>query len=156
MPRNPLELVPVTVAAQLAAQLLGPGEGDALDLCAAPGGKTLQLAAAGWTVTSVDNSQSRIKRLRENLYRTHLKSEVVNADILEWAPTEPADAILIDAPCSATGIFRRHPDVLHRVRPSIIAETAALQARIFAARAQMKLKPKSPAWLRAQDIIDSK
>jgi len=128
------------IAASLPARLLGKGEGHVLDLCAAPGGKTLQLASAGWTVTSVDNSQSRIKRLRENLYRTHLKAEVVNADILEWAPTEPADAILIDAPCSATGIFRRHPDVLHRVRPSIIAETAALQARIFA-RAADWVKP---------------
>ena len=132
------------IAASLPARLLGKGPseggGHVLDLCAAPGGKTLQLASAGWTVTSVDKSQSRIKRLRENLYRTHLKAEVVNADILEWAPTEPADAILIDAPCSATGIFRRHPDVLHRVRPSIIAETAALQARIFA-RAADWVKP---------------
>ncbi len=128
------------IAASLPARLLGQGAGHVLDLCAAPGGKTLQLAAAGWTVTSVDNAQSRIKRLRENLFRTHLKAEVVNADILDWSPAEPADAVLIDAPCSATGIFRRHPDVLHRVRPSIIAETAALQARIFA-RAADWVKP---------------
>jgi 16S rRNA (cytosine967-C5)-methyltransferase len=128
------------IAASLPARLLGQGAGTVLDLCAAPGGKSLQLAAAGWTVTSVDNSQSRIKRLRENLFRTHLKAEVVNADILDWQPAEPADAVLIDAPCSATGIFRRHPDVLHRVRPSIIAETAALQARIFA-RAADWVKP---------------
>lgn len=128
------------IAASLPARLIGAGEGRVLDLCAAPGGKTLQLAAAGWQVTAVDNSQSRIKRLRENLYRTHLKAEVVQGDVLVWAPDEPANAVLIDAPCSATGIFRRHPDVLHRVRPSIVAETAALQTRILA-RAADWVKP---------------
>lgn len=123
------------IAASLPARLIGAGEGRALDLCAAPGGKTLQLASAGWQVSAVDSSQSRIKRLRENLFRTHLKAEVVHGDVLLWKPEEPADAVLIDAPCSATGIFRRHPDVLHRVRPSIIAETAALQTRILAGAA---------------------
>ncbi|MDP1027711.1 transcription antitermination factor NusB [Sphingomonas sp. KR1UV-12] len=120
------------VAASLPAQLLGAGDGrTVLDLCAAPGGKTMQLAAAGWRVTAVDQSGSRIKRLRENLFRTRLKAEVVQADVLAFAPNAPADAVLVDAPCSATGIFRRHPDVLHRVHPALIADLAALQGRIL-------------------------
>lgn len=119
------------VAASLPARLIGKGTGTALDLCAAPGGKTLQLAAAGWQVTAVDVSESRLARLYENLERTALGAEVIAADLLEWQPHEPADAVLLDAPCSATGIFRRHPDVLHRVRPSLIAEMAALQARLL-------------------------
>jgi len=120
------------VAASIPARLVGAAAGHVLDLCAAPGGKTLQLAAAGWRVTAVDAAPTRVKRLRENLYRTRLKAEVVTADLLHWAPAEPADAVLIDAPCSATGIFRRHPDVLHRVHPAIVEEMAALQARILA------------------------
>ncbi|GAA0736248.1 RsmB/NOP family class I SAM-dependent RNA methyltransferase [Sphingomonas japonica] len=120
------------LAASLPARLLGAGPGRALDLCAAPGGKTLQLAAAGWSVTAVDISQSRLARLGENLERTGLAFDIVAADLLDWAPASPADAVLLDAPCSATGIFRRHPDVLYRVRPSLIAEMAQLQARLFA------------------------
>jgi 16S rRNA (cytosine967-C5)-methyltransferase len=119
------------IAASIPARLIGAGSGTALDLCAAPGGKTMQLAAAGWQVTAVDNSQGRIKRLRENLFRTRLKAEVVRGDVLLWSPDEPVDAVLLDAPCSATGIFRRHPDVLHRVRPSLVAELAELQARLL-------------------------
>ncbi len=119
------------LAATIPARMLGKGDGVALDLCAAPGGKTMQLAAAGWQTVAIDSSQGRIKRLRENLFRTRLKAEVVRADVLLWSPEEPADAILIDAPCSATGIFRRHPDVLHRVRPSMVAELAELQTRIL-------------------------
>lgn len=121
------------LAASIPARLLGAGGGrNVLDLCAAPGGKTLQLAAAGWRVTAVDASASRLARLSENLARTQLHADIVSADVTEWAPGAPADAVLLDAPCSATGIFRRHPDVLHRVRPSIIAETSALQARLLA------------------------
>lgn len=120
------------IAASLPARLLGQGRGTALDLCAAPGGKTMQLASAGWRVTAVDVSQSRLARLADNLARTRLEAEVVTADVLDWAPPAPVDAVLLDAPCSATGIFRRHPDVLHRVRPSLIAEMAALQAKLFA------------------------
>ena len=106
------------VAASLPARLLGPGEGrTALDLCAAPGGKTMQLASAGFAVTAVDASESRLARLSENLARTGLSAEIVAADVMEWQPDGPADAILLDAPCTATGIYRRHPDVLHRVRP---------------------------------------
>ena len=119
------------LAASIPARLLGAGKGSALDLCAAPGGKTLQLAAAGWDVTAVDISESRLARLAENLERTGLAAKVVTADLLTWQPNEQADAVLLDAPCSATGIFRRHPDVLHRVRPSLITEMAELQGRLF-------------------------
>lgn len=119
------------LAASLPARLIGAGAGSALDLCAAPGGKTLQLAAAGWAVTAVDISEARLARLHANLERTGLAARVVAADLLRWVPETPADAVLLDAPCSATGIFRRHPDVLHRVRPALIAEMAALQARLL-------------------------
>jgi 16S rRNA (cytosine967-C5)-methyltransferase len=120
------------LAASLPARLIGKGTGAALDLCAAPGGKTLQLAAAGWQVTAVDVSESRLARLYENLERTGLEAKVVEADLLKWKPEAPADAVLLDAPCSATGIFRRHPDVLHRVRPSLIREMAELQGKLLA------------------------
>lgn len=120
------------IAASIPARLLGTGQGRALDLCAAPGGKTLQLAAASWDVTALDISQSRLARLSNNCARTGLAAQVVVADALTWAPETPFDAVLIDAPCSATGIFRRHPDVLHRAGPRLIAETAELQARILA------------------------
>ncbi|KTT93558.1 SAM-dependent methyltransferase, partial [Sphingomonas yabuuchiae] len=121
-------------------RLLGEGKGHVLDLCAAPGGKTLQLAAAGWTVTAIDQSESRLARLSENLERTNQSAEIVTADLREWSPKTPVDAILVDAPCSASGIFRRHPDVLYRVRPAIIAEMAELQ-RVILTRAADWLKP---------------
>ena len=124
------------LAASLPARLIGRGTGRALDVCAAPGGKTLQLAAAGWRVTALDVSESRLARLRENLERTGLDAEVVTADALKWSPDGQFDAVLIDAPCSATGIFRRHPDVLHRVTPRVIAETSALQAKLLARAAE--------------------
>ena len=121
------------VSASLPARLLGSGEGrHALDLCAAPGGKTLQLAAAGWRVTAVDRSESRLARLSDNLARTGFAAELVTADLLDWEPEAPADAVLLDAPCTATGIFRRHPDVLHRVRNETIAEAAELQRQLIA------------------------
>lgn len=128
------------LAASIPARLIGAGTGTALDLCAAPGGKTLQLAAAGWQVTAVDVAENRLARLRENLQRTGLSAEIVTADLLNWSPAAPADAVLLDAPCSATGIFRRHPDVLHRVRPSLIAEMAELQAKLLD-RAAAWVKP---------------
>jgi 16S rRNA (cytosine967-C5)-methyltransferase len=129
------------IAASMPARLLGPGEGRAaLDLCAAPGGKTMQLAAAGWQVTAVDASQSRLVRLSENLARTGLRADIVAADVMKWAPPAPVDAILLDAPCSATGIYRRHPDVLHRVRPRAIAALAETQQAMLA-RAADWLKP---------------
>jgi 16S rRNA (cytosine967-C5)-methyltransferase len=128
-------------AASLPARLLGPGEGrHALDLCAAPGGKALQLASAGWQVTALDKSDKRLDRLRENLSRTGLAAKIWIADALAWEPAEPFDAILLDAPCTATGTCRRHPDVLHRVGPRQIAEMAELQAKLLE-RAQRWLKP---------------
>jgi 16S rRNA (cytosine967-C5)-methyltransferase len=129
------------LAASLPARLLGASEGRAaLDLCAAPGGKTLQLAAAGWRVTSLDVSDRRLDRLRENLGRTGLAAEIVVADALEWETGAEFDAILLDAPCTATGTARRHPDVLHRVGPRQIADMADLQARLLQ-RAVRWLKP---------------
>jgi len=104
------------LAASIPARLLGPGEGRrVLDLCAAPGGKTMQLAAAGWKVTALDRSARRLERLRENLARVGLEAEVIAADAMQWRPAEIYDAVLLDAPCSATGTCRRHPDVLHRL-----------------------------------------
>ena len=129
------------ISASLPARLLGAGDGrTVLDLCAAPGGKTMQLAAAGWNVTAVDASESRLARLSDNLARTGLNAEVVAADVMTWAPPAPVDAILLDAPCSATGIFRRHPDVLHRVRPKAIAALVEAQQAMLA-RACQWLKP---------------
>jgi len=129
------------ISAALPAQLLGEGEGrTVLDLCAAPGGKTMQLASAGWNVTALDISESRLARLSQNLARTGLDARVVAADVMTWSPPALVDAILLDAPCSATGIFRRHPDVLHRVRPRAIAELAEAQSAMLA-RVAGWLKP---------------
>lgn len=129
------------LAASLPARLLGAGEGRrALDLCAAPGGKTLQLAAAGWQATAVEMSAKRARRIEENLARTGLTADLVIADALHWQAQEPFDAILLDAPCTATGTCRRHPDVLHRIGPRQIAEMADLQAALLA-RAAGWLKP---------------
>ena len=111
-----------------------------LDLCAAPGGKTMQLAAAGWQVTALDNAGRRIERLKENLERTGLKAEVIKADVFKWEPEEAFDAILLDAPCTATGTCRRHPDVLHRVGERQISEMAEIQQAMLA-RASGWLKP---------------
>lgn len=120
-------------AAGLPARLLGESKGRrALDLCAAPGGKTLQLAAAGWRVTALDVSGKRLGLLRDNLARTGLAAGVVEADALEWQAPEPYDAVLLDAPCTATGTCRRHPDVLHRIGVRQIAEMTELQARLLA------------------------
>jgi 16S rRNA (cytosine967-C5)-methyltransferase len=125
------------ISAALPARLLGPGAGrSALDLCAAPGGKTMQLASAGFRVTSVDASADRLGRLRENLARTGLEAEIVAADVMQWRPREEADAVLLDAPCSATGIYRRHPDVLHRVRPRAVAELAEVQKAMLGRAAE--------------------
>jgi 16S rRNA (cytosine967-C5)-methyltransferase len=119
------------LAASLPARLIAADAKDVLDLCAAPGGKTMQLAAAGHTVTSVDASASRLGRLRENLERTHLAADLVEADALEWEPKRQFDSILLDAPCSATGTFRRHPEVLYRARPRIIRDNAELQTKLL-------------------------
>ena len=130
------------LAASLPARLLsGDGTGRrALDLCAAPGGKTLQLAAAGWQVTALDISAKRLERLAANLSRCGLSAETVTADVLTWEPEGLYDAILLDAPCTATGTCRRHPDVIHRITPTQIRDMADLQARLLA-RAASWLAP---------------
>jgi 16S rRNA (cytosine967-C5)-methyltransferase len=128
------------LAASLPARLVPAQARDVLDLCAAPGGKTMQLAAAGHRVTSLDSSESRLARLRENLARTHLDSTLVRADALKWKAPQQFDAVLLDAPCSATGTFRRHPEVLYRARLPVIADNAALQARLLVTATQW-LKP---------------
>jgi 16S rRNA (cytosine967-C5)-methyltransferase len=91
----------------------------------------MQLAAAGHEVTALDRSESRLARLSDNLTRTGLKAETVVADALEWDAADLFDAVLLDAPCSATGTFRRHPEVLYRARPAIIEQSADLQARLL-------------------------
>jgi 16S rRNA (cytosine967-C5)-methyltransferase len=129
------------IAASLPARLLGRGEGrHVLDLCAAPGGKTLQMAAQGWQVTALDISKRRLDLLKANLKRTGLKAGTIRADALQWQPKHRFDAILLDAPCTATGTARRHPDVLHRIGARQIEEMAELQAALLE-RAQNWLKP---------------
>jgi 16S rRNA (cytosine967-C5)-methyltransferase len=119
-------------AAALPAKLLGDVSGKtAVDLCAAPGGKTAQLAAAGAKVTAVDHSGGRLRRLRENLKRLGLEADVVEADAASWAPRRQFDAVLLDAPCTATGTIRRHPDILRLKRPEDIAALASLQATLL-------------------------
>ena len=128
------------LAASLPARLIRSAATEVLDLCAAPGGKTMQLAAAGHRVTAVDSSAIRVDRLRENLRRTHLEADLVTADALTWKAKREYDAILLDAPCSATGTFRRHPEVLYRAKPRVIAEGAELQGKLLD-RAAEWLKP---------------
>ncbi len=128
-------------AAALPARLLGvrPGE-RVLDLCAAPGGKTLQLAAMGAEVTALDISAARMARVSANLLRTGLRAQAVVADALEWQPDAAFDAILLDAPCSATGTIRRHPDLPFVKDGSEVASLVALQAALID-RALGWLKP---------------
>ena len=128
------------LAASLPARLVPASAGEVLDLCAAPGGKTMQLAAAGHRVTAVDASKNRLARIRENLHRTNLSANLVPVDALTWEPGRSFDAILLDAPCSATGTFRRHPEVLYRARPQVIAERAGLQKQLLE-RASQWLDP---------------
>ncbi len=125
-------------AAALPARLLGPVAGKSVaDLCAAPGGKTLQLAAAGAEVTALDLSAERLKRLDDNLGRTGLKAETVAADLLAWQPGRTFQAVLLDAPCSATGTLRRHPDLARHRQPDQVKELAALQAQLLTAAAAL-------------------
>ena len=127
-------------AAALPAKLLGKIEGLRIaDLCAAPGGKTAQLAAAGALVTAVDRSDVRLQRLRENLKRLRLDAKVVAADMLSWQ-SEPFDGLILDAPCSATGTIRRHPDVAWAKAPADVVAVADLQRRMLA-RAVQWVKP---------------
>jgi 16S rRNA (cytosine967-C5)-methyltransferase len=128
-------------AAALPAMLLAARPGErVLDLCAAPGGKTAQLAAAGAVVTAVERDPARLARLKENLARWHLTAEVIQADALTWTPPDLFDAVLLDAPCSATGTIRRHPDVPHLKRPRDVKLVAEGQDALLAAAIRM-VKP---------------
>ncbi|MGI9391462.1 MAG: RsmB/NOP family class I SAM-dependent RNA methyltransferase [Boseongicola sp.] len=128
-------------AAAMPVHLLSPKPQEAiLDLCAAPGGKTTQLAARGADVTALDSSDSRLERLRDNLKRTRLNANVVVADALEWSPSGSFDAILVDAPCSATGTLRRNPDLAFAKTGQELEPLAALQSTLLE-RAVGWLKP---------------
>lgn len=128
-------------AAQIPAMLLHPLAGArVLDLCAAPGGKTMQMAAAGGRVTALDSNRARLGLLGQNLARTGLAADIVEADALQWVPDQPFDAILLDAPCSASGTFRRHPDVLYRTAGQSLRPLLALQTALLA-RAAGWLRP---------------
>ncbi len=119
-------------AAALPVRLLGPVAGrDVADLCAAPGGKTAELAVAGARVTAVDQSPARLARLGENLARLKLEAALVEADVAAWEPGRTFDAVLLDAPCSATGTIRRHPDILHLRRKDDASTRLALQRRLL-------------------------
>ncbi len=127
-------------AATIPAQLLGNLRGlRVADLCAAPGGKTAQLANAGAHVIAVDRSAQRLKRLKQNLERLKLGAEIVCADAATWS-TAPLDAILLDAPCSATGTIRKHPDIPWQKQPEDLARLTELQARLLDNAANL-LKP---------------
>src|SRR5262249_13532445 len=117
-------------AAALPARLLAPPVGaTVIDLCAAPGGKTANLALGGARVMAVDRSARRLEQVRDNLRRLRLESELVAAD--EWRPPTPATHVLLDAPCSATGTMRRHPDVARLKRPEDLPRLTALQDRLL-------------------------
>jgi len=119
-------------AAALPARLLGDVRGlDVADLCAAPGGKTAQLAAAGAAVTAVDCSAARLGRVRENLGRLGLDAALAEADAAAWAPGRTFAAVLLDAPCTATGTIRRHPDILHLRRSADVRQLGEIQERLL-------------------------
>ena len=128
-------------AASLPARLLNAQIGERIaDLCAAPGGKTAQLASSGADITAVERNSARIVRLTENLARLQLKASIVHADAITWQPPALLDAVLLDAPCSATGTIRRHPDVIRLKRESDIRALADQQDRLIAA-ATVMLRP---------------
>ncbi len=125
-------------AAALPARLLGDVRGRrVIDLCAAPGGKTAQLAASGARVTAVDKAGERVLRLEDNLRRLGLEAEIVIADASEWRPSRPADAVLVDVPCTATGTIRRHPDIPHIKTAGDVAALARVQRRLLFAALDM-------------------
>lgn len=127
-------------SSSLPVRLMGDIAGKhVIDLCSAPGGKTMQLAAAGAHVTAVDRSASRMKLVHDNLARTGLASHVhtVIADGAEWKPTDKADIVLVDAPCTATGTIRRHPDLLHLKSERDLQQLVNVQARILDNAASM-------------------
>lgn len=117
-------------AATLPVRLL-PGRDAVIDLCAAPGGKTLQLAAQGVPVTAIDRSARRLQRVRDNLARTGLTASLITADATRWRPPVPPTRLLLDAPCSATGTLRRHPDTGWLKSTADIEKLVDLQARLL-------------------------
>jgi 16S rRNA (cytosine967-C5)-methyltransferase len=126
------------VAASIPARLFGDVAGKpVLDLCAAPGGKTLQLASMAAHVTAVDVSKERLARVRENLARTKLKADLVTADIRDWRPKAPAPFVLLDAPCTATGTIRRHPDLPWIKSAADVTASTALQNEMLEAAGEM-------------------
>ena len=128
-------------AAALPARLFGPIQGlDVVDMCAAPGGKTAQLASAGARVTAIDRSTRRLDRLVVNLKRLGLPVSAIAADALSWRPARPVDAVLLDAPCTATGAIRRHPDVPHLKQPEDVARLSVVQDNLLRAAVEM-LRP---------------
>ena len=106
---------------------------DVVDLCAAPGGKTAQLASAGAQVTAIDRSTRRLDRLVANLEPARPAGEAIAADALTWRPDHPVDAVLLDAPCTATGAIRRHPDVPHLKQPEDVARLSVVQDNLLRA-----------------------
>jgi len=125
-------------AAAMPAKLLGNVAGEVvLDLCAAPGGKTAQLAAAGGRVVALDRSPRRVERLNSNLARLHLSVETHVADAIQWRPPAPVRFILLDAPCTATGAIRRHPDVPHLKAQDDVIRLAGVQERLLASAIDM-------------------
>ena len=125
-------------AAALPARLFGDVAGrDIVDLCAAPGGKSAQLAAAGARVTAIDRSTRRLDRLVANFDRLGLPIEAVAADALAWRPARPVDCVLLDAPCTTTGAIRRHPDVPHLKMPDDVARLSVVQENLLRAAIDM-------------------
>jgi 16S rRNA (cytosine967-C5)-methyltransferase len=125
-------------AAALPVMLFGDVAGlSVLDLCAAPGGKTAQLAAAGARVTAVDKSAGRLARLKDNLHRLGLAADMVVGDAQTYVSDATFDAVLLDVPCTATGTIRRHPDILYLKRPEDVGALAALQATILKQAARL-------------------
>ncbi len=125
-------------AAALPARLFGDVRGrTVIDLCAAPGGKTAQLAAAGAHVIAVERAHGRLELIAQNLARLKLTAEITHADAMAWRPAEPAPMVLLDAPCSATGTLRRHPDIAHNKTAADVARSVTLQDRLLGAAMDM-------------------
>ncbi|MBX2854511.1 MAG: RsmB/NOP family class I SAM-dependent RNA methyltransferase, partial [Rhodobacteraceae bacterium] len=125
-------------AAALPVQLLAPAPDErVLDLCAAPGGKTLQISATGARTTALDISEWRLNRVSENLKRTGLHAEILQEDALKWRPEHLFPAVLLDAPCSATGTIRRHPEALHIKSAAGLGDLTKLQDRLLDAAWEM-------------------
>jgi 16S rRNA (cytosine967-C5)-methyltransferase len=125
-------------AAAIPATLFGDVAGrNIVDLCAAPGGKTAQLAAGGGTVTAIDRSPRRLERMMQNFARTGLKVDAISADAIGWRPAEPVWGVLLDAPCTATGAIRRHPDVAHLKTPDDVTRLSTVQERLLNAAVEI-------------------